>query len=304
METEPISSGGIALDLSSPRVVNDLLKEHGLRAQKRLGQNFLCDRNSLNRIAEAAEICADDPVLEIGGGLGGLTVTLAALTSKVTTVEIDHQLEPLLRVAVAPHPNVHLVFNDFLKVDHDALFAESFGDKPGTVVANIPYYISSPILEVLLEHKKSLRKIVLLVQKEFAVRLCAAAGSDECGSLSLYGQYHAQVKIAGAVSRSVFLPVPDVDSSILVLTPIQEGAVPVKDPDRMFTLIRAGFGQRRKTLLNALMRAPASFGLEFGMEDREKIEALLHSVGVNPMRRGETLNLDEYARIADASLSL
>ena len=155
---------------------------------------------------------------------------------------------------------------------------------------------------MLLENKRFLRKIVILVQKEFAMRVAAAPGSDECGSLSLYAQYHASVKVAGSVSRSVFLPAPDVDSSILTLTPIQEGAVPVNDPVRMLALVRAGFGQRRKTLLNALMRAPASYGLDFSMEDRSRIEAILHAAGVDPTRRGETLNLHEYARIADASL--
>jgi 16S rRNA (adenine1518-N6/adenine1519-N6)-dimethyltransferase len=285
-------------------VVNDLLKAHGLRAQKRLGQNFLCDRNSLNRIVDAAELGADDPVLEIGGGLGSLTVTLAGKSPRVTTVEIDHLIEPLLRAAAAHHPNVELVFGDFLKLDHKALFDQAFAGKSGTVVANIPYYISSPILEILLENKLYLRKIVLLVQKEFAQRVVAAPGSDECGSLSLYAQYHASAKIAGSVSRSVFLPVPDVDSSILALTPIHEGAVTVADPERMLALVRAGFGQRRKTLLNALMRAPASYGLNLGMTDRELIEAILQKAGVDPMRRGETLNLHEYARIADASLEL
>jgi len=288
------------LDLSSPKQASDLLKEHGIRAQKRLGQNFLCDRNTLNRIVGAANLSPDDSVVEIGGGMGALTLSLAALCKSVTTVEIDLKLEPILRAATSESPNVNLIFEDFMKMDHASLFETAFGGGQGYVVANIPYYITSPILDILLENKRYLKRIVLLVQLEFANRLSAAPGSDACGSLSLYAQYHAHVEHAGTVPKTVFLPAPEVNSAIVALSPAQGGGtIPVNNEQRMFKMIRAGFGQRRKTLLNALMRAPQSYELGFRMEDREIIEDLLNRSGVDPSRRGETLTLEEYARIAD-----
>src|SRR5881227_3108538 len=141
------------MDLSSPKQVSALLQAHGLRPAKRLGQNFLCDRNTLDRIVRAANLTSDDPAVEIGGGLGALTLTLAAISPSVTTIEIDRNLEPILRDVTAPFPNVHLVFEDFLRLALDALFDTAFGAKTGVVVANIPYYITTPILEKLLEHK-------------------------------------------------------------------------------------------------------------------------------------------------------
>jgi 16S rRNA (adenine1518-N6/adenine1519-N6)-dimethyltransferase len=288
------------MDLTSPKQASDLLRAHNLRPQKRLGQNFLCDRNTLDRIVRAANLSPDDPVLEIGGGLGALTRALAAASSQVTTIEIDRHLEPILRATTADLPNVNLVFADFLRLDLPALFAEAFGDRQGVVVANIPYYITTPILEKLLDNKAALKRIVVLVQTEVARRAVAAPGSDECGSLSLYAQYHAKVEIAGTVPRTVFLPQPEVESAILALSPVVPGTVEVGNEERMFYLIRAAFGQRRKTLLNALLRAPVSFGLDIGMEGRAKAEAILARAGIDGNRRGETLSLPEFARLSDA----
>lgn len=288
-------------DLSSPKQASDLLKEHGLRAQKRLGQNFLCDRNTLNRIVGAANLTPTDSVVEIGGGLGALTLALANISLCVTSVEIDRNLEPILRSMTAEAANVHLVFGDFLRLDAADLFRGAFGDSLGIVVANIPYYITTPILEILLDNKQFLKRIVLLVQHEFARRMAAPPGSEACGALSLYAQYHASVELLGTVPGTVFLPAPDVSSEIVALTPVQGGTVAVKDEARMFMLIRAAFGQRRKTLLNALMRAPASFGLGFSMEDRGGVESVLERAGIDGTRRGETLSLVEFARLSDAS---
>jgi 16S rRNA (adenine1518-N6/adenine1519-N6)-dimethyltransferase len=291
-------------DPTSPKQASDLLKAHGLRPQKRLGQNFLCDRNTLDRIVRAANLSPEDPVVEIGGGLGALTLTLASLSASVTTIEIDRYLEPILREVTAPFPNIHLVFEDFLRLDLNTLFDHAFGANPSVVVANIPYYITTPILEKLLEHKSRLKRIVLLVQNEFARRLIAPPGSEECGSLSLYAQYHARVELVGIVPPTVFLPSPGVSSAIVMLDPVLPGTVPVREESRMFYLIRAAFGQRRKTLLNALLRAPASFDLGFTMDDRPKVEALLQHAGIDGTRRGETLSLNEFARLADTSLTM
>ncbi len=274
-----------------------MLRIHGIRAQKRLGQNFLCDRNTLDRIVRAAEIGADDPTLEIGAGMGALTLALAGSSPSVTAVEIDHKLEPILRQVTAEHPNIHLIFEDFLRLDPSELFDSAFGDRPGIVVANIPYYITSPILEKLLSHKDRWKRAVLLVQQEFAQRMVAGPGSDACGSMSLYAQYHAHVEIVGTVPRTVFLPQPDVSSSVIALTPLLEGAVSLRNEARFFHLIRAAFGQRRKTLLNALMRAPASYDLGFSMDDRKGVEELLARAGIDGGRRGETLSLAEFAKL-------
>ncbi len=289
------------LNLSSPKLASDLLKVHGLRAQKRLGQNFLCDRNTLDRIVGASNLTSRDPVVEIGAGLGALTLALADISLSVTSIEIDRNLEPILIEATTEAPNVRLLFEDFLRMDVPQLFEEAFGGKSGTVVANIPYYITTPILEILLDNKRFLKRIVLLVQREFAERMAAPPGSDACGALSLYAQYHANVELLGTVPKTVFLPAPDVSSEIIALDPVMPGTVTVNDEARMFALIRAGFGQRRKTLVNALMRAPASFNLGFNMENRDAVERALNQAGIDGTRRGETLSLAEYARLADCT---
>lgn len=289
------------IDPVSPRQASELLKAHALRAQKRLGQNFLIDRNTLDRIVRAANLTPDDPTVEIGAGLGALTLALAAASQSVTAVELDRHLEPILREVIAGHDNIHLVLEDFLRLDATALFDEAFGGQRGVVVANIPYYITSPILERLVQHKQRFRRAVLLVQREFARRMAAAPGSEECGAMSLFVQYHMRVELLGTVPPTVFLPPPEVSSEIVALSPILPGAVPVRTERRMFLLIRAAFSQRRKTLLNALLRAPASFGLGFSLDDRATAESLLERAGIDPARRGETLSLTEFARLADAT---
>ncbi len=285
-------------DLSSPKQTSDLLRAHGLRPQKRLGQNFLCDRNSLDKIAAAGNLTPDTAVLEIGAGLGALTITLAQRAARVTTIEIDTALIPILKENLADYSNVRVIAEDFLRLRRDKLFDEAFGDEPGVIVANIPYYITTPIIERLLMHKDRWKRAVLLVQEEFARRAVAKAGSDECGAMSHFIQYHTRPEIVGLVSRTVFLPAPEVGSAILALTPIHPGAVSVQNEERLLHIVRAAFGQRRKTLLNALLRAPAPFELGFTIDDREKAEALLAKAGIDPSRRGETLTLEEFARIA------
>ncbi|HEV2471922.1 MAG TPA: 16S rRNA (adenine(1518)-N(6)/adenine(1519)-N(6))-dimethyltransferase RsmA [Chthonomonadales bacterium] len=288
------------IDPSSPKQAGDLLRAHRLRPQKRLGQNFLCDRNVIDKIVRSANLQPDDPVMEIGGGLGALTIALSPFCRSVTCIEIDRALEPALREVTQPFPNIRLVMQDVLRGDTGRLLEESFGDVAGVVVANIPYYITTPILERLLEHKARWKRAVLLVQQEFARRVAAPPGADECGAISLFAQYHAGVELLGIVPRTVFVPQPEVSSAILRLTPIVRGRVRVTSEQRLFHLIRAAFGQRRKTLLNALLRAPASFGLGFSLDDRPGAEAVLRLAGIDGSRRGETLSLEEFARISNA----
>jgi 16S rRNA (adenine1518-N6/adenine1519-N6)-dimethyltransferase len=287
-------------DPSSLKQAGELLRAHGLRPQKRLGQNFLCDRNILDKIALTAQLTPEDTVLEIGGGLGALTLTLAPLAASLTVIEIDNGLVPVLRQVVQDRPNVQIIHADFLRLDRESLFRDVFGSRPGVVIANIPYYITTPILEILFEYKSYLRRIVMLVQKEFAARLIAAPGSDDYGAMSLFAQYHTRVELVGTVPRTVFLPQPEVESAIIAFSPVHPGTVTVQSESRLFYVIRAAFGQRRKTLLNALLRAPASFQLGLTMDDREKAEAILLRAGIDGNRRGETLSLEEFARLADA----
>ncbi len=277
-----------------------MLRERNIRLQKRLGQNFLIDRNTRDRIARAAKMEIDLPVLEIGTGLGALTSALSHQAPKVTTIEVDTRLIEPLQETLAPYKNVTLISADFMHIDIPKLLDDAFGAEKGIVAANIPYYITTPILEKLLAHRSRIARIVLLVQQEVARRVVAAAGSDDYGSLSLFVQFQADSVIVGDVPPTVFMPQPEVKSSILVLTPSERGTVPVRNEDRLFHIVRAAFGQRRKTVLNALMRAPASFGLCLGMEDRQELEDLLRRCGIKPDRRGETITLQEYATLADA----
>jgi 16S rRNA (adenine1518-N6/adenine1519-N6)-dimethyltransferase len=282
------------INLSSPADVAALLRRQGLRPKKRLGQNFLVDRNTLEKIADAAELTPGDRVLEIGPGLGALTRALAERADRVVAVEVDADLLPILRETLGDLPNVRIVHADFLALPLDAFLPEHVGDRGVKVVANIPYYITSPILERLLAASARIERILLLVQKEVADRLTARPGTADYSSLTLFARYHAEVEVAGRVSRNVFYPPPAVDSAILRLRPRPEPAVRAADPGRLFDVIHAAFQQRRKTLLNALT------GFSALRLARPDAEAALRAAGIEPQRRGETLSLEEFARLADA----
>ena len=270
---------------------NALLRAHGLRPRKSWGQNFLCDRNVMDRIVRAAALNPEDRTLEIGAGLGALTRSLAVSSSWVTAVEIDRLLEPILRETLADFPNASLIFEDFLKLDPTMLLDQAFSDTPGVVVANIPYYISTPILERLLAHKARVKRIVMLTQEEFAERLVAKPGTEAYGSLSVFAQYHARAEIVGKVSKHVFLPQPEVGSAIVRLEPVSPGTVTVEDEERFFRVVHAAFGKRRKTLLNALSSKESGF-------TREEVVDMLRRAGIDGGRRGETLGIEEFASLA------
>ena len=246
----------------------------------------------LDRIAGAALLQPGDRVLEIGAGLGALTRSLADLSFFVTAVEIDRLLAPILQETLADKTNVRVVYEDFLKLNLPEFLDEAFGPETGVVVANIPYYITTPILERLIEQKARIRRIVLLVQHEFGQRMVAAPGTDDFGAMSVYVQYHTQVEIVLKVSRRCFLPAPEVDSAVIRLTPVVPGTVEVKDETCFFRVVRAAFQQRRKTLANTLM----SGGV---VPDRSSSESNLRAAGIDPGRRGETLSLTEFAALAN-----
>lgn len=283
------------MDLTKPSELSRLLKAHGLHLTRKLGQNFLVDRTHLMRVVETAAVGDGDRVFEIGPGVGTLTVELAARAARVAAVELDRGLLPVLADVLAPHPNVIVVHADALRLDLPAFLAEHLGTEPGIkVVANIPYNITSPLLTRLLEHKARFGSITLMVQKEVARRLAAAPGTGDYGSFSVFAQFHAEVVVAGIVPRGAFFPPPKVDSAVVHLTPRPAPPVDVPSEDAFFAVSRAAFGQRRKTLANALANAPA---LTFG---RAAIGDALAAAGVDGQRRGETLSLEEIAAVCRA----
>lgn len=260
-----------------------VLKRYGLRADKRLGQNFLQDSFALERIAQAAEIQADDCVLEIGPGLGSLTRYLAVSARSVAAVELDPDLIPPLKAILTPHPNVRIVHADILDLSISDLV-----DQPGYIAAaNIPYNITSAIIRHLLESDPKPRRIVLTVQKEVAERICAAPG--DLSLLALSVQVYGSPRIEARIPAGAFYPVPKVDSAILRVDIYEQPLIPKEALPVFFKLIKAGFSQKRKTLRNSL-----SAGLSVG---KIETESALKEAGIDPMRRAETLSIEEWKRL-------
>lgn len=267
----------------APLNILSLLREHGLRPDKSLGQNFLQDPIELQKIVAAAEIQPDDAVLEIGPGLGSLTRYLALSAKTVTAVELDRNLLPVLEHVLGPYPNVRLVAGDILKFSpSDLVNANDY-----LVVANVPYYITSAIFRHLLEKNPRPRRIVLTIQKEVAERICARPG--EMSLLALSIQVYGQPVIAANIPAEAFLPAPKVDSAVIRVDLFPQPVIPADRLDRFFRLAKAGFSQKRKTLRNSL-----SAGLTIpAMEAAHMLE----SSGIDPQRRAETLSLDEWSKL-------
>lgn len=280
---------------SEPRLtdmgyIRSLLERHGFRFSKKLGQNFLINPSVCPRMAEACGCTPETGVLEIGPGFGVLTRELSLRAGKVVAVELDDRLPPVLAETLAGRNNVEIVSGDCMKLDLAALLREKFGDRPVAVCANLPYYITSPILMNLLESRLPVTGITVMVQKEAAQRLCARPGTREAGAVTLAVQYYAQAETLFSVSRGSFMPAPNVDSAVIRLTVRREPPCAVQDEKRMFRLIRAGFGQRRKTLPNSLSAAGFS---------REAILAALAASGIVPTARAEELTLEQFAALSD-----
>ncbi|MCX6343760.1 MAG: 16S rRNA (adenine(1518)-N(6)/adenine(1519)-N(6))-dimethyltransferase RsmA [Armatimonadetes bacterium] len=280
------------MNLTSAPQIRTLLAAHGLHPKKRLGQNFLIDRNVLDRIVDATGAGQGVNVLEIGPGLGVVTRELAERGARVVCVETDRELEPVLKDVLA-ESNVEIVIEDFLKLDLHEFFQSRSGGK-WVVAGNLPYYITSPIIAKLIEAKANVSAIVMMVQREVAQRLQAAPGTEDFGALSVFVQYHCGIQSVMRVSKNVFFPIPDVDSEVVKLTILETPRVSVQNEQLFFKIVRASFGKRRKTLLNAL-----SSDDNVGW-NKDQARAALEKAGIDAGRRGETLSLEEFAGISDA----
>ena len=279
--------------LSDPKKTIEVIQKYQFAFQKRFGQNFLIDAHVLEKIVSAAGITKDDCVLEIGPGIGTMTQYLAERARQVTAVEIDTNLIPILKETLSDYDNVTVINEDILKVDIKKLAEEYNAGKPIKVVANLPYYITTPIIMGLFESGVPIDNITVMVQKEVADRMQVGPGSKDYGALSLAVQYYAEPYIVANVPPNCFIPRPNVGSAVIRLTRHQTPPVEVKDRELMFKLIRASFNQRRKTLLNGLNNSPE---LSFG---KEQIAAAIEQLGVPAAVRGEALTLEQFARLSD-----
>lgn len=282
----------MATKLTSPKAVADIMKRHGIRFTKSLGQNFLIDENILKKTVSVAEMTPDDFVLEIGPGLGTLTAALASRAQKVVAVEIDRGMIPVLQETTAGLDNVEIVEGDVLKIDLDRVAAENFSGRPFKVVANLPYYITTPVVTKLLSARLPIAVMVFMVQKEVARRMTAPPGSKEYGALSVAVQFYSNASLEFRVPPSAFMPRPKVESAVVKLKVAGRPSVSVDDPELFFKVVRLAFLHRRKTLANAL--SMGGLGL-----DREKISLVLAGLGIDPGRRGETLSIPEFAKVSN-----
>ena len=279
--------------LSDPKKTIEVIQKYQFAFQKRFGQNFLIDAHVLEKIISAAGITKDDCVLEIGPGIGTMTQYLAESAGRVIAVEIDTNLLPILTDTLKDYSNVKVINQDILKVDINELVKEYNNGRPIKVVANLPYYITTPIIMGLFESNVPIDNITVMVQKEVADRMQVGPGSKDYGALSLAVQYYASPYIVANVPPNCFIPRPNVGSAVIRLTRYQEPPVQVKDPKLMFKLIRASFNQRRKTLQNGLNNSPeVSFS-------KEEITKAIESLGVSPSVRGEALSLEQFAQLAN-----
>ena len=277
----------------SPRQTIEILKKYAFVFQKRFGQNFLIDPRVLDKIMAAAEIGPDDLVLEIGPGIGTLTQHLACAAGRVIAVEIDRALIPILEETLEDLPNTRIINDDILKVDVEKLVREEGQGRPVKIVANLPYYITTPILMDLLEKRIPVDSMTVMVQKEVAQRMCAGPGSKDYGALSLAVQYHSQPAIAANVPPNCFMPRPKVGSTVVRLKVYDKAPVDPIDEHLMFRIIRASFNQRRKTLANGLKNSPE---LTF---EKDEIQDALERCGFSSNVRGEDLSLSQFAQLSD-----
>lgn len=282
--------------LSNPQRTIEVIKKYEFCFQKKFGQNFLIDGHVLDKIIAGAGVTKDNMVLEIGPGIGTMTQYLAEAAGKVVAVEIDRNLLPILQETLADYDNVKVIHADVLSLDLEKLVQDENGGRPIKVVANLPYYITTPIIMALFEQHVPLANVTVMVQKEVAARMKSGPGSKDYGALSLAVQYYAEPYIVANVPCNCFMPRPNVDSAVIRLTRYKEPPVQVKDEKMLFKIIRASFNQRRKTLQNGLNN---SSELNF---TKDQIAAAIAEAGFSPSVRGEALTLEQFAKLTDILL--
>ena len=279
------------MDFISPAEIKRIASRYGFVFKKGLGHNFLSSQSVLEEIADAAEI-ENEGVIEIGPGFGVLTNELAKRAEKVLALEIDERLIPILRDTLSEYDNVKVINKDVLKTDIAELIKSEFGDKRVSVAANLPYYITTPIITSLIENRLPLKNLVVMIQKEVADRITAQPGTKDYGAISVLCQFYTKPELICNVGAELFVPPPKVDSAVVKMAFRDEPAVEVKDEKMFFRTVKAAFSQRRKTLLNCLA---ANFPI-----NKSDLTQIMESVDISPSRRGETLSLEEFAKLAEA----
>lgn len=287
--------------LATPAATTEIIKKYGFNFQKKFGQNFLIDANILEKIIDAAEITKNDYVIEIGPGIGTMTQYLAEHAREVAAVEIDKNLIPILNETLSEYKNVTIVNEDILKMDIERLVREKNDGQPVKVVANLPYYITTPIIMGFFESHVPLSSITIMVQKEVAERMQVGPGTKDYGALSLAVQYYARPEIVVKVSPACFMPKPNVGSAVIRLNRFEKPPVQVVSEKKLFSIIRAAFNQRRKTLANALANSSSLIDEKGNAMkvDRENVCSILEKMGLNKTIRGEALTLDQFAQLCN-----
>lgn len=275
--------------LYSPSYVKEVLSRHGFKFSKSLGQNFLIDGNIVRKIVSESNITEEDYVLEIGPGMGTLTEELALRAKKVVAVELDDSLLPILDETLAKYDNVEIVHGDILKIDIAKLIEEKLDNGPVKVVANLPYYVTTPIIARLIEEGLNLESVTVMVQKEVADRMASGPGSKVYGSLSVFVNFYSNPKVIVKVPKTVFMPQPKIDSSVIKLTLKKE--LPDVDRDKFFRVVKAAFSKRRKTIMNALS------SYDFDIE-KEIIKETLESLNISTEERAENLSVEDFIKIS------
>lgn len=281
------------MNLSNPSELKSVIEKHGFSFSKSLGQNFLIDKNVLGTIVEKSGVGSDVAVLEVGPGAGVLTRELAERAKKIVAVEIDKSLIPLLNYTLSDFDNAKVINEDILKVDLEKLFQEEFAGLSVIVVANLPYYITTPVIMRLLEFDKKISSITVMVQKEVAHRMAAFPGGKDYGALSVAVQFYSEPEIITEASPSCFMPQPKVSSTVIKMNIFKEDKYLVSNKDFFFKLVKSAFGQRRKTLVNALSNSP------YISIEKSKIIEALNNIGLDDRIRGEKLSIEEFIKLSD-----
>ncbi|QUH19190.1 16S rRNA (adenine(1518)-N(6)/adenine(1519)-N(6))-dimethyltransferase RsmA [Alkaliphilus sp. B6464] len=278
--------------ISSPKKTKEIVQKYGFKFSKSLGQNFLIDQNILDNIVDGSNISKDDYVIEVGPGIGSLTQNIAEKSKSVVAIEIDKTLIPILNDTLKDYSNVEVINEDVLKLDLHKLINEKFKGNRVKVIANLPYYVTTPIIMKFLEERVPVQSLTIMIQKEVADRMQAKPGTKDYGALSIAVQYYCNPKILLKVPPSVFIPQPKVESTVIKLDILERPKVHVENEDLFFALVKDAFGKRRKTLLNALSTGNLKL-------NKDLLKDVLFSSGIDENRRGETLTIEEYGLLAN-----